>query len=124
MFALGLVTAVACLVVVLLIRRAYAASIVATLRSGLAEQVLEGDAGSPRSPVSRGVQPALRQRPTPSRLRAAPRDRVAAWFGDAEALEALVELTDDVDPTVRAAAVDGLARSTTETATAALRRSS
>ena len=44
-FALGLAAAVACLIVVLLIRRAYAASLVATLRSGLAEQVLEGGPG-------------------------------------------------------------------------------
>ena len=44
-FVLGLVTALACLGVGLLIRRAYASSLVATLREGQAEQVLEGGPG-------------------------------------------------------------------------------
>ena len=122
-FALGLVTAVACLVVVLLIRRAYAASIVATLRSGLAEQVLEGGPGLAALAREPGVLAALRDAAhsevVSERLLAT---ELLARFGDTVAIEALVELTDDAEPTVRAAAVDGLAGSTTETATAALRR--
>ena len=109
-FALGLVTAVACLVVVLLIRRAYAASIVATLRSGLAEQVLEGGPGLAALAREPGVLGALRDAAhsevVSERLLAT---ELLARFGDTVAIEALVELTDDAEPTVRAAAVDGLA---------------
>ena len=46
-FWLGLVTAVIATVIVLGIRRLYADSLLTALRSGLAEQVLEGGPGLP-----------------------------------------------------------------------------
>ncbi len=54
-FWLGAVTACCCTVVVVLIRRRYAASLVAALRSGLAEQVLDGGHG----PIAPGRSPEV-----------------------------------------------------------------
>lgn len=110
-FLLGLLTAAACLVVVLRIRRLYAASLVATLREGLAEQVLEGGPGlvaltrDPR--VHADLRRALRSE------RAAERRLAVEVLGEAavhEALPDIAALLADDDAEVRRSAVEALDR--------------
>ena len=111
-FWLGLLTAVACTIVVALIRRGYAASVIRTLRSGLGEQVLEGGPGLAaltRDPaVAASLVEALRSPEVTIRCMAAdlPGRPDAAPAG-----VALVRVVDDdPDPEVRTAALEGLAR--------------
>ncbi len=111
-FWLGAVTAAACTAVVVAIRRRYAASLIAALRSGLGEQVLEGGpglAGVVRGPeVTRALTATLRDpEPALRRMAATMLGRVAA----PEARAGLVGALRDVDDGVRAAAVAALVAS-------------
>jgi HEAT repeat protein len=121
-FLLGLVTAGACLVVVLLIRRAYARTLVATLREGLAEQVLEGGPGLAALGRDARVMDELRratssERPSERQLAAEILGRLAspgstgAAAPAAAAASDLERLTGDEAPGVRRAALLALARS-------------
>jgi len=109
LFLVGLVTAAVTLVVVLLIRRTYAATLVATLREGLAEQVLEGGPGIAalgRDPQVIAGLSAAGASPRPGERRLA-----AELLGDlhaAEAVPILERLATDTDPAVRRAAVRSL----------------
>ncbi len=111
-FWLGLVTAVIATVIVLGIRRLYADSLLSALRSGLAEQVLEGGPGLPaaldRPDVRLALVTALAD-PDPETRRLA-----AALLGRAGALrpderERLAILVDDPSPGVRAEVAAALA---------------
>jgi len=103
-FWLGLVTAVLAAAVVIGIRRRYADSLLAALRSGLAEQVLEGVPGgaSLSRPEVRAALAAAMDAPDPGtrRIGVAYLRRIAPLTAtERERLEALVE---DADPAVRA----------------------
>jgi cyclic nucleotide-binding protein len=103
-FWLGLVTAVVATAVVIGIRRRYADSLLAALRSGLAEQVLEGAPGAPMlgRPEVRAALSAAIEAPDPGtrRIGVAYLRRIAPLSAtELERLEALVE---DTDPGVRA----------------------
>ena len=111
-FWLGLVTAVIATVIVLGIRRLYADSLLSALRSGLAEQVLEGGPGLPaaldRPDVRLALVTALAD-PDPDTRRLA-----AALLGRAGALrpderQRLATLVDDPSPGVRAEVAAALA---------------
>jgi HEAT repeat protein len=108
-FWLGLATAAILAVVVWQIRRRYADSLLRTLRSGIAEQVLEGgpaiDDLVSTAAVRATLIDALSVSPTPTRALAAVM-LARSTAPDAEA--ALVGSLDDSDPTVRAAAAGGL----------------
>jgi HEAT repeat protein len=111
-FWLGAVTAAACTAMVVAIRRRYAASLITALRSGLAEQVLEGGpglSGVVRGPeVTRALTATLRDsEPAVRRMAAVMLGRVPA----PEAQAALVGALDDGDAGVRAAAVASLVAS-------------
>ena len=108
-FWLGALTAAICTVIVLAIRRRYGASIVSTLRAGLAEQVLEGGPGlaalSRDAQVGRELVAALAA-PEPSvRTMAA---SLLGRIGGRDAADALTAALEDADAVVRAAALDGL----------------
>ena len=108
-FWLGAVTAAVCTAIVVSIRRRYAASLIAALRSGLAEQVLEGGPGLGGdvrgSEVTRALMATLRDpEPTVRRMAATMLGRVAA----PEARAGLVGALGDGDAGVRAAAVAAL----------------
>jgi HEAT repeat protein len=110
-FWLGAIAAVACTIVVVAIRRDYAASLVRTLRSGLGEQVLEGGPGLVALTQDPAVTLALvdaLHAPEPG-----VRSMAAGMLGRTSvegAGPALVEaVDDDPDPAVRAAALDALA---------------
>jgi len=103
-FWLGLVTAVLAAAVVIGIRRRYADSLLAALRSGLAEQVLEGVPGGATlsRPEVRAALAAAMEAPDPGtrRIGVAYLRRVAPLTATERVrLEALVE---DADPDVRA----------------------
>ena len=112
-FWLGLVTAILATVVVLGIRRLYAHSLLTALRSGLAEQVLEGGPGLPAAldrPEERAAILAALDAPEPDT-----RHLAVMILGQAEALRPdeqtrLVELLEDPSPRVRAGAAAALAR--------------
>jgi Cyclic nucleotide-binding domain len=108
-FALGLMTAVIATIVVIGIRRRYADSLLTALRSGLAEQILEGEtvtaglggAGLARPEVRAALVAALDvDDPGTRRIGVAYLRRIAPL---AEAEQARLErLVDDPDPGVRA----------------------
>ncbi|CAN5729172.1 hypothetical protein BH23CHL8_BH23CHL8_04380 [soil metagenome] len=121
-FIMGIGAAAACLLVVLLIRRAYAASLVATLREGLAEQVLEGGPGLDALGRDPRVIDELRKatfspRPSERQLAAEILGRLApaasngassaSWASSAVDLE---RLSHDEAASVRRAALVALAR--------------
>jgi HEAT repeat protein len=108
-FWLGAVTAAVCTAIVVSIRRRYAASLIAALRSGLAEQVLEGGPGLGSvvrgSEVTRALTATLSDpEPAVRRMAATMLGRVAAQ----EARAGLVGALGDGDAGVRAAAVAAL----------------
>jgi HEAT repeat protein len=121
-FVVGLVTAAICLVVVLMIRRAYAQALVTTLRSGLAEQVLTGGPGLAALAHEPSVRAALveatRSETATERLLAT---ELLVGFSDAASDASLVELAGDPDPTVRLAALRGLAARPVDAALPVLR---
>ena len=110
-FWLGLITAIACTVVVYGMRQRYAASVIRTLRSGLGEQILEGGPGlgvltqAPEVTVS--LIAALRSPEATIRCMAATLLGRTTMEGAGPALVALVD--DDPDPDVRATALNALA---------------
>ena len=111
-FWLGVITALVCTIVVAGIRRRYRASVVDSLRTGLAEQVLEGGPGAPRSPATR-----------PSATRSSPRSAAPEPGDPADGREparpghvpsgpvrrSIRVVDDDPDPGVRTAALEALA---------------
>ncbi len=109
-FWLGAVTALACTIVVLAMRRRYGASLLRTLRSGLGEQVLEGGPGLARLTDEPQVAEALRaalRAPDPAVRRMAV--TLLARAPTPTSAEALIVALDDVDPGVRIAALDACA---------------
>jgi HEAT repeat protein len=109
-FWLGLATAVALALVVVAIRRRYADSLVRTLRSGLAEQVLEGGPGlaalARDGRVSDELLAGLAS-PEPSVRRIAA--MLLGRIGARSATAALAERLDDEDAGVRMAALEAMA---------------
>jgi hypothetical protein len=107
-FWLGLATAIVASVIVLAIRRRYADSLLAALRSGLAEQVLEGGPGLPAAidrPEERTAMLAALGAPEPAtrRLAASILGRVGILRPPERAR--LIALLDDPDPAIRSEAV-------------------
>jgi len=112
LFAVGIVASLACLVVVWMIRGRYAMSLVATLRGGLAEQVLEGGPGLTaltRSPgVVTDIRAALKaERPGERRLAVELLGRIATR----DVATDLMPMLADPDRSVRLATLDALASS-------------
>ena len=110
LFAVGVVASLACLAVVWMIRGRYAASLVATLRGGLAEQVLEGGPGLAALTRSPGVVTDLRaalqaERPGERRLAV----ELLGRIGTRDVASDLVPMLGDPDRTVRLATLDALA---------------
>lgn len=111
-FWLGVIAAIVAIVVVVGIRRRYGASLVAALRDGAAEQVLEGGPGVAALMHDPSVVPALVEAagaPEPG-----VRELAAAMLGEVDtpmARAALVRATLDADADVRVAAVRALGRS-------------
>jgi HEAT repeat protein len=110
LFAVGVIASLACLVVVWMIRRRYAASLVATLRGGLAEQVLEGGPGLVALTRSPGVVTDLRaalkaERPGERRLAVELLGRIATR----DVADDLLPMLADPDRGVRLATLDALA---------------
>lgn len=104
---IGLVIAALCTVVVVSVRRRYVDALVRTLRSGVAEQVLEGAPGLDGRVVTPDVRAALiRALDTP--------DAAGRWFAasllargrDPAARTAVLHLLDDPEPAVRALAIE------------------
>src|SRR5918996_1088545 len=93
-FWLGAVTAAVCTAIVISIRRRYAASLIAALRSGLAEQVLEGGPGLGDSDA---------------RVRANAVAALVAGGLHTETRPVVAAHLDDPSPSVRGAAAAGLA---------------
>ena len=110
-FWLGVIAAIVATVVVVGIRRRYGASLVAALRGGAAEQVLEGGPGVAALMHDPSVVPALVgavSAPEPG-----VRELAAAMLGDVDspvARAALVRATLDADAGVRVAAIRALGR--------------
>jgi HEAT repeat protein len=110
-YILGLGTAIVCLGVVLLIRRAYAASLVATLREGRGEQVLEGGPGlqalAHDGRIIEELRTATRSTSVAERILAAD---LLGRMDATDAKDDLRRLCDDPDAGVRRVAIPGLAR--------------
>jgi HEAT repeat protein len=110
-FVLGLITALACLGVGVLIRRTYASSLVATLREGQAEQVLEGGPGLRAMASDPRVVAELREETrSPDARRRLLATNLLTRLESQEALTDLQLLCTDDDSRVRRAAIEGLAR--------------
>jgi HEAT repeat protein len=108
-FVGGAVVAAVAVVVVLGIRRRYAASLLATLRRGVAEQVLEGGPGLAdliTAPDVRAVLVTALTDPEP-RVREMAATMLARAPGD-DTLDALLAALDDPEPGVRAASAAAL----------------
>lgn len=111
-FLLGMVAAVVLTVVVVGIRRRYGASLLRTLRSGMAEQVLEGGPGlgslrgDPQA-VAALLAAAVAPEPGVRRMAVS----LLARLRPADAMVALARALDDDDAGVRRAAIDGLSDS-------------
>src|SRR6185369_4196615 len=102
LFAVGVVASLACLLVVWMIRGRYASSLVATLRGGLAEQVLEGGPGLAALTRSPGVVTDIREalkaeRPGERRLAV----ELLGRIGTRDVADDLVPMLGDPDRTVR-----------------------
>lgn len=109
-FVIGIVTAAAATFVMLRIRALYGAALVRTLRSGLAEQVLEGGPGVAALAHEPLVLESLRDgltAPTAGSRRLAV--DLLGRVGTSDAAEAIVPALSDEDAEVRAAAVQALA---------------
>ena len=110
-FVVGAVAAALCVAVVLAIRRRYGEALVRTLRSGLAEQVLEGGPGLASlrqdTRVTEDLVTALRD-PQPGGRRLAA--DLLGRLGDRATIGALVTAAADPDADVRVAAVTALTR--------------
>ncbi len=110
-FWLGAITAVVLTAVVIAIRRRYGGSLIRTLRSGLGEQVLEGGPGLAalgRDPQVGAALLAALEAPEPlvRQMAAAMLGRI----GSPGAAGALTAAMRDLDPGVRIAAIDALAK--------------
>lgn len=111
-FWLGAATALVAVIVVWAIRRRYAGSLLRALRSGGAEQVIEGGPGIEALLHDPTVVQALleaRRAPEPG-----VREMAVAVLGRVDvpgARDALLESVDDVDARVRAAAIGAIGRS-------------
>jgi HEAT repeat protein/ATP/ADP translocase len=108
-FWLGGITGILLTIVVIAIRRRYGGSLIATLRSGRGEQVLEGGPGLSvlaRDPQVLAALSAAATAPDPAvrRMAIALLGRVAT----AESKEMLTAALEDPEPGVRAAALGGL----------------
>ncbi len=106
----GLGVALVTIVVAIGIRRRYASSLLATLRRGVGEQVLEGGPGLGSlvdAPDVRAVLVTALQDPDP-RVREMAASMLARAPGD-DTLDALLAALDDPEPGVRAAAATALA---------------
>lgn len=108
-FWMGLVVAIVTVGVVVGIRRRYAASLLATLRRGLGEQVLEGGPGLGSLIASPDVRAALvaAMGDREPRVREMATSMLARSPGD-DTLDALLAALDDPEPGVRAAAATAL----------------
>jgi HEAT repeat protein len=110
-FWLGLATAALCAGVVIVIRRRYGAALIATLRSGEGERVLEGGPGIEDLLAAPDVRStlirALDDREPAARAMAA---ALLARSHAPDARAALASTLDDPDPTVRSAAVVAILR--------------
>jgi CRP-like cAMP-binding protein len=109
-FWMGAVAAMACALVALRIRRRYAESLVRTLRSGLAEQVLEGGPGLEAFARDAHVVDELRlglSDPSPDVRRLA--TEILGHVGARRATRDVAVLLHDAEPAVRAAAVAAVA---------------
>jgi HEAT repeat protein len=108
-FWLGAIVAAVTLVITIGIRRRYATSLLATLRRGIGEQVLEGGpglAGLESAPDVRAVlMTALID--TDPRVREMAARLLAAAPGE-DTLDALLAALDDPEPTVRASSAEAL----------------
>jgi HEAT repeat protein len=106
LFVVGFVTAAICLGIGLLVRRAYATTLVQTLREGRAEQVLEGGPGLAvmrrDTRVIAELRTATRSEATHERLLAAD---LLGRLGAADATPDLRRLAVDDDPEVRRVAL-------------------
>lgn len=110
-FVMGLVGAAACAIVLVRARAAYAGSLVATLRAGRAEQVLEGGPGLDALGHDARIVGALRQATTSER----PSERALAAdilgrLGAAAATSDLQRLATDEDAAIRRIALRSLER--------------
>jgi HEAT repeat protein/ATP/ADP translocase len=109
-FVMGAVAAVAATWIVLRIRARYGQALVSTLRSGLAEQVLEGGPGIAalaREPyVREALRAALGSAVAGERRLAA---TLVGRLGDVDAADALAATLDDPDPDVRSAGLTAVA---------------
>jgi HEAT repeat protein/ATP/ADP translocase len=111
-FLLGIAAALVLTAVVIGIRRRYGASLLRTLRSGMAEQVLEGGPGLGSLGGDPQVTAALLD--ASAAPEATVRRMAISLLARLQASESGVALSralDDDDPGVREAAIDGLARS-------------
>jgi HEAT repeat protein len=109
-FWMGAVAAAACALVALRIRRRYAESLVRTLRSGLAEQVLEGGPGLEAFARDAHVVDELRlglSDPSPNVRRLAA--EILGRVGARRASRDVAALLHDPEPAVRSAAVAAVA---------------
>jgi HEAT repeat protein len=109
LFWFGALVAAITIVVVALIRRRYATSLLATLRRGIGEQVLEGGPGLDSlvtAPDVRAVLVAALADPDP-RVREVAARMLADAPGD-DTLDALLAALDDDDPAVRASSAEAL----------------
>lgn len=105
---LGLVTAAVTTVLALGIRRGYGRSLVAALRAGAGERLLEGGPGIQGLLHDPSVGPALAaalHAPEPGVREVAARLLGEGGVVDGSALQALVDATRDADPRVRVAAI-------------------
>ena len=114
-FWLGALTALVCTIVVLGIRRGYAASLLRTLRAGLGEQVLEGGPGLAVLTADPAVIAALvdaLKAPQPSTRRMAAdllgRTSLGRTSVDGAGAALVAAVDDDPDPTVRVAALEAI----------------
>jgi HEAT repeat protein len=114
-FWLGALTALVCTIVVLGIRRGYAASLLRTLRAGLGEQVLEGGPGLAALTADPAVIAALVEAlkaPQPSTRRMAAdllgRTSLGRTSVDGAGAALVAAVDDDADPTVRVAALEAI----------------
>lgn len=116
LFLLGVVTAAMCVAVVVSIRRRYADALVATLRSGVGEQILEGGPRlgdlSDGPEVRRALLAAMAAPEAPTRETAA---SVLARSRSADAMAAMATALDDPDPFVRGIAIAAVLGATDDT---------
>ena len=111
LFALGAAAAVACLWTVVLVRRRYPAALLATLREGPGEQVLEGGPGLAALALHPGMAAQLRtalqsDRPSDRRLAVELSNRLDVR----DVVIDVVPLVDDPEPSVRRAALATVGR--------------